>query len=65
MPALIEEKETDKINWHFYMHQKKLFKTGVILWENARCVLEISTEKPEKTANFQKVYKRLWAVLSN
>ena len=48
MPALIEEKETDKINWHFYMHQKKLFKTGVILWENARCVLEISTEKPEK-----------------
>ena len=46
MPALIEVKETDKINWHFYMHQM-LFKTGVILWENAHCVLEISIEKQE------------------
>ena len=29
------------------MCAKKLFKIGVILWENACCVLEISTEKPE------------------
>ena len=41
------------------MCAKKLFKIGVILWENACCVLEISTEKPEKTANFQTVYKRM------
>ena len=46
MPARIEIKETDKINWHFYVRQK-LFKTVAILWENARCMLEISTEKPE------------------
>ena len=27
--------------------RQKVFKTGVILWENPCCELEISTEKPE------------------
>ena len=33
-----------------FISLQEIVKTGVILWENARCVFEISTEKPEKTA---------------
>ena len=44
-PAMIEVKETDKIDLHFYM--QKLFITCPILQESAKCVLKISTEKPE------------------
>ena len=47
MPALIEEEKQTKLI-DIFTCGKKLFKTGVILWENARCVLEISTGKPEK-----------------
>ena len=62
-PALIEVKEIDEINRRFYV-RKKVIQNGGKFMENARCVLDISTEKPEKTANFQKVYK-MWAALSN
>ena len=57
MPALIEVKETDKIEQIdiLYVHGVELFNTGVILRENAQCVLEISTEKPE----FQAILKRM------
>ena len=47
MPALIEVKETEKKIIDFFTCAKKLFKTGVILWENARWGFKISIEKPE------------------
>ena len=45
MPALIEVKEKDKINWHFYVCQKVIHNWGKFM-ENTRCVLVISTDKP-------------------
>ena len=46
IPALIEVKETDKIKWHFYVRQKVIQIGGNFIGK--RCVLEISTDKPEK-----------------
>ena len=39
-PALIKVIETGQINKYFYM--QKIFKTGVILWENAQCVQSLT-----------------------
>ena len=36
MPVLIKEIKTGQINKYFYV--QKIFKTCLILWENAQCV---------------------------
>ena len=38
MPALIEVKETDKINWHFYVHQKVIQNWGNFMGIRSLCV---------------------------
>ena len=44
-PDWVEKKQTKLID--ILSCAKQLFKTEVILWENARCVFKIKTEKSE------------------
>ena len=58
MPALIKVIETGRINKYFCM--QKIFKIGVILWENAQCVCRVSHFLP-KRLYFQLIF---WALRS-
>ena len=48
MPALIKVKETDKIDWHFYMGLK-VFQNWSNFMGKACWGLEISIKKPENS----------------